>query len=151
MSSRSEIAIQRMDGSIESVYCHSDGYLSYMGVLLNGYYNSLRKARSIINQNDCSMLSTTIEKSRFYNSWRNENTKAKEFMNEYAFMDYFSSNVFAEYIYLFKDGQWFVSELNFVDNPKDNYSHCLAYHTKFVPLSEALTRVEKPYPFEEVA
>ena len=100
MSTRSEIAIQRMDGSIESVYCHSDGYLSYMGVLLNGYYNSLRKARSIINQkNDCSMLSTTIEKSRFYNSWRNENTKAKEFMNEYAFMDYFSSNVWNIFIY----------------------------------------------------
>ena len=48
-------------------------------------------------------------------------------MNEYAFMDYFSSNVFAEYIYLFKDGQWFVSELNFVDNPK--ITIVIALHT----------------------
>ena len=152
MSTRSEIAIQNEDGSIESIYCHSDGYLSYMGVLLNGYYNSFEKAKSIINENDCSALAPTIAESRFYNSWRGENTKAKNFYSEYVFMSELADNIFAEYIYLFKEGQWFVSELKMIEeNPKDNYLHCMGYHTKLVPLSDALSKVKKPYPFEEVA
>ena len=151
MSTRSEIAIENADGSIQSIYCHSDGYLSYMGVLLNSYYNSFEKAKSIINENDCSALTTTIEESRFYNSWRGENTQAKTFGNEYSFMEYFQDSIFAEYLYLFKDGQWFVSKLKFLDNPADNYSHCIGYHTKFVSLSDALSKVNDPYNFEEVA
>jgi hypothetical protein len=151
MSTRSEIAIQKADGTIESIYCHSDGYLSYMGILLHGYYNSYEKAKSIIKENDCSILETSIEESRFYNTWRNEDTQAKKFSNEFNFMHHFSDDIFIEYIYLFKNGEWFFSKLKFIDNPKDSYSHCLGYHTEFISLSDVLSQVENPYPFEEVA
>lgn len=134
MATRSEIAIQSKDTSIKSIYCHSDGYISYTGVMLKKYYNDFDKAYSIINENDCSVLKPTIEESRFYNSWRGEDTKAKHFLNEYAFMKHFEKDIFAEYIYLFKDNEWHVSRLMLADNPNNNYYHCLSYRTQFEPL-----------------
>ena len=155
MSTRSEIAVEYSDGSIKSIYCHSDGYLSYNGVILNENYDTLELANSIIEQGDCSILKQTIDESRFYNTWRNENTKAKTFTNEYAFMSHFANDIFAEYIYLFKNGKWLVSSLEFLDNPNDNYTHCIGYHTKFLILEEALIirlggRDDKPYFNQEV-
>ena len=147
MSTRSEIAIENKDGSISSIYCHSDGYLEYNGNILNNHYNSYELASSIISQNDCSSLGETIEESRFYNTWRNEDTKAKNFDNEYLFMERFSNDIFAEYIYLFKDDKWYVSELKTIDTPDDNYKDYIAYHTKFTPLDIALSNLQ----FEESA
>ena len=147
MSTRSEIAIENKDKSISSIYCHSDGYLEYNGQILNNHYNSYELALSIIKQNDCSFLGETIEDSRFYNTWRNEDTKAKIFNSEFDFMHKFANNVFAEYIYLFKDNKWYVSELKTIDNPDDNYDHYIAYHTKFTPLDIALSNL----PLEESA
>jgi|TARA_R100001163_G_C5056016_1_gene192440 hypothetical protein len=136
MSTRSEIAIEMQDKSIKSIYCHSDGYLEYNGLMLQTHYNTFEKAESIINENDCSILKSTIKESRFYNTWRNENTKYKEFDNESLFMDRFSNDIFAEYIYLFKNDKWHFSILKFLDNPKDNYSYGIGYHTKFVLLKD---------------
>ena len=68
MATRSEIAIQEADGTIKSIYCHSDGYIKYVGVMLKKYYNNFNKASSIINQNDCSVLKPTIEIVRIKNN-----------------------------------------------------------------------------------
>jgi hypothetical protein len=146
MSTRSEIAIENKDGSISSIYCHSDGYLEYNGHILNNHYNSYELASSIINQNDCSSLGETIEDSRFYNTWRNEDTKSKKFDSEFHFMQEFEHNIFAEYIYLFKDDKWYVSELKTIDN-QDSYNDYIAYHTKFTLLDIALSNL----PSEEIA
>jgi len=143
MSTRSEIAVENPDNSISSIYCHGDGYLEHNGVILNKHYASYGEALSIIEQNDCSSLGETIEESRFYNTWRGEDTESKKFDNEYHFMEEFGNNIFAEYIYLFKDDNWYVSELKFIDNPSDNYNHCLAYHTKFFLLSDALKKINE--------
>ena len=143
MSTRSEIAIENKDGSISSIYCHSDGYIEHNGCCLNKYYNSYDLALSIINQNDCSYLGATIEDSRFYNSWRNENTKSKKFDNEKIFMRELSDDIFAEYIYLFKNDKWYVSELRLLDNPNDNYYHCIGYHTKFTLLDDLIKKEKK--------
>tara|TARA_R110000823_G_C15660245_1_gene471974 strand:+ start:51 stop:509 length:459 start_codon:yes stop_codon:yes gene_type:complete len=149
MSTRSEIAVQKTDGSIASIYCHGDGYLEHNGVILNKHYASYDKALSIIEQNDCSSLGETIEESRFYNTWSGEDTESKKFDNEHHFMKKFGNNIFAEYIYLFKiaertaDDDWYVSELKFIDNPSDNYNHSLAYHTKFFLLSDALKKINE--------
>lgn len=143
MSTRSEIAIQNADGSISSIYCHWDGYLEGVGSTLNKHYGSYRLGLSIIEQNDCSSLGETIEESCFYNTWRNEDTKSKKFDNEYHFMKAFADDIFAEYIYLFKDNAWYVSECKLVDNPSDNYSHCIGYHTKFKKLDIALNELKE--------
>lgn len=158
----SEIAIENKDGSISSIHCYSDGHLEYNGQILNNHYNSYELASSIINQNDCASLGETIEDSRFYNTWRNEDTKSKKFDSEYLFMEQFSSNIFAEYIYLFKNDRWYVSELKTIDNPHDNYNHyitlyctkLIAYHTKFIDYHTKFTLLDialSNLPSEKIA
>ena len=107
--------------------------------MLNKHYKSYDLALSIIKQNDCSFLGSSIKESRFYNTWRNEETELKKFRNEKNFMLSFNNDIFAEYIYLFKNDKWYVSELKIIDNPKDNYSHCVSYHTKFILLDDVIT------------
>lgn len=60
MSTRSSIAIKRKDGTIESIYCHSDGYLEYNGALLNQYYKDPNKVNNLINLGDISCLAKRI-------------------------------------------------------------------------------------------
>ena len=49
MSTRSRIAIKQKDGTYKSIYCHSDGYLEYNGVILNKYYQDETKINLLIN------------------------------------------------------------------------------------------------------
>jgi hypothetical protein len=51
-------------------------------------------------------------------------------------------DVFIEYIYLFRDGKWFVSELIFKDD-KDAYRDFIMYHTKFKCLETELKKLRK--------
>lgn len=48
MSTHSRIGIINKDGSIESIYCHFDGYYSHMGAILLKHFNSQKKARALI-------------------------------------------------------------------------------------------------------
>lgn len=57
MSTRSRIAILNEDGSVESVYCHSDGYVSGgVGEDLVTVFNSEESAREIISLGNLSSL-----------------------------------------------------------------------------------------------
>lgn len=48
MSTHSRIGIINKDGSIESIYCHLDGYYSHMGSVLLKFFNSTKKAKALI-------------------------------------------------------------------------------------------------------
>ena len=141
MSTRSEIAIQIKDSEeIKSIYCHSDGYIEHNGIILNENYNSYDLALSIINENDCSSLSETIKESRFYNTWRNEGTKYKTFSNEYSFMQTFNGDLWIEYLYLFKDNEWLISQNKSIET-KNGYNNYAYYNTSFIPVSTALAKL----------
>ena len=150
MSTRSEIAVQVKDSEeIRSIYCHSDGYVDYNGRMLQNNYNSYDLAMSIINENDCSVLCETITESRFYNTWRDEGTKYKSFEREYFFMETFNHDIFAEYIYLFKNDEWHVSELKWFNDDKA-YNQNMGYHTKFIPLSYAIAKLNVKVANKEI-
>lgn len=56
MSTRSRIGIVNSNGSVESVYCHHDGYLSGVGkVLIRGYMDP-DKIRQLVALGDLSSL-----------------------------------------------------------------------------------------------
>lgn len=61
MSTSSTIAILKLDGTIESVYCHSDGYLSYNGIILYLYYTSPEKLKRMMEYGCMSSLAEEIE------------------------------------------------------------------------------------------
>ena len=105
MSTRSSIAILTADKKIKSIYCHSDGYPEYMGSLLQKHYNTPELAQAIIDQNDCSLLHETIETSRFYNNWRNDNTQALVWDTKDEWRKY-GGDAGLEFIYLFDGVKW---------------------------------------------
>ena len=48
MATRSTISIENLDGSINTVYSHWDGYISNNGVILQKYYNDREKVAKLI-------------------------------------------------------------------------------------------------------
>ena len=56
MSTHSSIAILLKDGSVKSIYCHFDGFLSHVGSILLGHYNEYDKAEELISLGYLSSL-----------------------------------------------------------------------------------------------
>ena len=49
MSTHSYIGVIEEDGTLKYVYCHSDGYPSYLGRMLLTYYNTPELATGLVN------------------------------------------------------------------------------------------------------
>ena len=77
MSTRSRIGILKKDKSVESVYCHSDGYPEYNGYLLNKYYANTNAVNMILALGEFSYLKENLQDCLCYNVWRNEGTRSK--------------------------------------------------------------------------
>lgn len=133
MSTRSRIAYLESDGTIHSVYCHCDGYLSHNGIILEHYYKNFNKVKELISLGDISSLGITTEyrtdsedtwddknfedgffiRTRDYNRWRNEGTKEMVFNSIYDYLHY-DCDCMEEYLYLYipfkggMNGMWFV-------------------------------------------
>ena len=60
MSIRSRIAIEH-DRKFESIYCHHDGYLEYVGRKLQKYYNDPVKVRELMKLGDISSLGNELK------------------------------------------------------------------------------------------
>jgi len=56
MATRSRIGIEQEDGTVKSIYCHWDGYPSYNGFILNGFYRDRKEVESLINLGNISVL-----------------------------------------------------------------------------------------------
>ena len=111
MSTRSRIGILNADGSVDSIYCHHDGYLSHVGDLLINCYDTEEKVRELLKLCDISSLEGTIKQTQkfAYNS-NGEDTEVLHSKNESEFL-----KVGEEYNYLFKNGKWHVYGYDFND------------------------------------
>jgi len=132
MATRSTIALEFADGTVQQVYCHWDGYLSNNGKLLLENYSNPFTLRELIDLGDISSLRTTIgvkhafsqfetkmssedydklygEMTTFYGRDRGETgTGAKSFKD---FEDYKENFCHEEYAYILrKDGNWYVKQ-----------------------------------------
>ena len=136
MGTRSTIALEFADGTVQQVYCHWDGYLSNNGKILAEHYSDPFKLRELIDLGDLSSLRPTIgiqhpfssfqletqaerdahEKlvenmCTFYGRDRNEKCPAKKF-KDYA--DYVENHQYEEFEYILRniDGKavWFVAD-----------------------------------------
>lgn len=61
MATRSTIAIMKEDGSIDSIYCHNDGYFSNNGFLLYMYYQDPELIKKMISLGSMSSLEKSID------------------------------------------------------------------------------------------
>jgi hypothetical protein len=135
MGTRSTIALEFADGTVQQVYCHWDGYLEHNGKILQEHYSDPFKLRDLIDLGDMSSLGERIgtqhafEKApegecTFYGRDRNESgCEARKFKD---YLDYAENHQYEEFEYILRacgdKAVWFVS-----DHGKD-----------FVPLTAAL-------------
>ena len=61
MATRSRIAIENEDGTVDSIYCHWDGYPSHNGKILKEHYSDRAKLKQLIELGSISSLGSKIE------------------------------------------------------------------------------------------
>ncbi len=69
MSTRSNIGIINRNGSVEMVYCHSDGYPSYNGKILLEHYSNEDKLRELLALGALSSLGAEIGEKHDFNDY----------------------------------------------------------------------------------
>jgi hypothetical protein len=140
MGTRSTIALEYADGTVDQIYCHWDGYLEHNGAILRNYYMDPFKVQKLMDLGDMSSLAENIGTQHsfenriegecmFYGRDRGEEgTERKRFAN---FADYKANHQYEEYEYILRnvDGKavWFVADHS------DNY----------VTLAEAFIKEEE--------
>ena len=61
MGTRSTIALEFADGTVEQVYCHWDGYLAHNGKILQSNYMDPFKVKELVALGGFSSLEATVE------------------------------------------------------------------------------------------
>ena len=154
MGTRSTIAIEYADGTVEQVYCHWDGYIEHNGCILQEHYSDPFKLRELIDLGDLSSLRPNIGEKHafsqfelpaeeveafkaltedmctFYGRDRGEtgfSTKAKRFVD---YQDYVDNHQYEEYEYILRQvdskAVWFVCK----------------YEGAYKPLAEAIAELD---------
>lgn len=121
MGTRSTIALEYTDGTVQSVYCHWDGYIDHNGRILFNHYSNPFKLRELIDHGDLSSLGEEIgvkisfdeptrsKQCKFYKRDRGEeNCEADTYWN---FEMYEMTGNREEYNYILRtDGKWYVRQ-----------------------------------------
>ena len=136
MGTRSTIALEYADGTVEQVYCHWDGYLEHNGKILRDHYSNPFILRDLIDLGDISSLKPTIgtkhafshfelraeevaeykvlteNMTTFYGRDRGEDgVSAKKFKD---YEDYVANHQYEEYDYILRNDNgvavWFVCD-----------------------------------------
>ena len=136
MGTRSTIALEYADGTVEQVYCHWDGYLAHNGQILLKHYSNPFILRDLIDLGDVSSLKPTIgtkhafshfelraeevaeykvlteNMTTFYGRDRGETGADKKSFVD--FQDYLAHHQYEEYDYILRNvngkATWFVSD-----------------------------------------
>jgi hypothetical protein len=110
MSTRSRIAIETESGTVKSIYCHFDGYVSGVGKTLFNHYDR-EKLEKLIELGDISSLGESTENTVAYWRDRGEDFHSTDYLNiEGLFENCFRSGEEYTY-YLNKDGVWMLYTL----------------------------------------
>ena len=132
MGTRSTIALEFADKTVQQVYCHWDGYIDHNGKILFENYSNPFILRDLIDMGDISSLGPKVGTKHpfsphgdgdkaaydaaqeagyttFYGRDRGEDgVSAKKFKD---FADYKANHQYEEYEYILRtDGLWYVSQ-----------------------------------------
>ena len=58
---RSQIGITMPDGSVQHVYCHSSGYPTSQGIIIEQHWNNSRDVAALVELGDLSCLGTQLD------------------------------------------------------------------------------------------
>lgn len=134
MSTRGRICVKLEEGGIISNWVGHDAYITGVGAYLNRFVTTYEQALKLITGGGeiCSLYidyvdDVDVPEVEYYNDV-NIGFRWKAFANSAALIENQMQEVSCEYTYLFDNGEWYV-----LPNHRD----------KFVPLSEALGRINK--------
>ena len=117
MATRSTIALEYADGTVDQIYCHWDGYLDCNGIILHKNWQDPFKVQRLMDLGNLSSLGDDIgdqhdfnestDDCTFYGRDRGEeNTEARRFE---SYEDYRANAQSEEYNYILRrDGNWYV-------------------------------------------
>jgi hypothetical protein len=110
MGTRSTIALEFADGTVEQVYCHWDGYLELNGHLLATHYMDPFKVKALVALGGFSSLSETVEATaETAYTKRGEEISVNKYKNA---DEYFDCSQQEEYDYILRNvggaAVWFV-------------------------------------------
>ena len=122
MATRSTIALEYADGTVDQIYCHWDGYLEHNGAILQEHYKDPFKVRKLMDLGDVSSLAPSIEKPAghtfdksvdgytvFYGRDRGETGVGSKRFKDFA--DYKKNHQYEEFEYILRtDGKWYVCQ-----------------------------------------
>ena len=126
MSTNARISFEKADGTIRSIYCHWDGYPSYVGRILSEHYD-FYNLNELMDLGDLSVLGPITKSSPegwntfnafddyclAYRDRGDSDIDAKEYINMKDFED---NAPYCDYNYFYSKGKWYVWEY-------DNINH----------------------------
>lgn len=130
MATRSTISLVTEQGTVKTIYCHWDGYLSNNGKKLFEYYNTKELVEQLIQLGSLSSLhetTTPTQEHTFenpiegicvaYHRDRGEELVINEFESIEHYVQALNSNqITQEFNYIFKDGEWLVVSDDHLDS-----------------------------------
>ena len=108
MGTRSTIALEYADGTVEQVYCHWDGYVEHNGKILVEHYMDPFKVQQLVMLGGFSSLCATVEETA-KNAW----TRRGDDLTIESFGDvisYENGVQLEEFNYILRrDGKWYMA------------------------------------------
>ena len=112
MGTRSTIALEFADGTVEQVYCHWDGYLAHNGQILAQHYMNPFKVKQLLALGGFSSLCATVEETAETAYTQRGEELAIEKFKDYG--DYVANHQYEEYDYILRNDNgvavWFVCD-----------------------------------------
>lgn len=129
MSTRSLIGIENENKTVNAVYCHSDGYPSYVGLFLYAFWNSEGQARTITGLGFLSSIGArvgyTVDFNKYFSdthyydrfkyqciAYCRDRGEKFEVIQVKSKEELYKASFNAEYIYIFRNGEWWVKSNN---------------------------------------
>jgi hypothetical protein len=131
MATRSTIALEYADGTVDQVYCHWDGYLEGVGKTLLDHYMDPFKVQELMDLGDISSLGLVIGEKHPFGPFELPGMSTAEYENQFGHMttfygrdrdedgttarrfasfdDYVENHQYEEFEYILRpDGVWYV-------------------------------------------
>ena len=122
MSTRAAIGAVQPDGTIKAIYLHSDGYPSHAGAILAGWYKKPEQVNALLELGSLSSIGEKLEpdqnKPHTFTNRQNDVVFAYHrdrgdellpgiiYQNQDHFFQMAMEDFWADYLYLFNDGEW---------------------------------------------
>lgn len=101
------------ESEVIRIYHNLDSNLKELGVALIEEFNSYEKALNLMGFGDANSIVSEV--ATFYNSWRSGEEWAYTKPHQFKSEQIFESKSVESFIYLFKNGQWWVKQCYAID------------------------------------